>query len=589
MITDNLLYRVLYINLSRFKYWTENRPELFEEYIGGTGVAIKLLEEECPANADPLGPENVIIFAVGPLTGAYPLASKTVAMFKSPLTGNLGESHAGGRSAVAIKMAGYGAIVIKGESKIPIILDIRSDKVEFHDASALWGMHSTYTVGRIVRERFGVPGFRTIMRIGRAGEKKVRFAAVVTETYRHFGRLGLGAVFGSKKIKAIVVTGKRNISIANPKEYRNLYSQIYNAAVKSPVMRKYHDLGTPANVIPLNTIKGLPTRNLTSAYFESGETISGEYLAEHFLGRRVACSHCPVGCIHLAALREAYEDEPYFYKTKMISYDYEPIYSLGSMLGISNPKGLLKLIDKVETEGLDAMSTGVALAWATEAYTKGLISEKETYGLNLAWGDYTSYIQAVTYLVKQPNEFYKTLALGTEEAAKKYGGLEFALTFGKNEMPGYHTGPAAHINYLLGARHSHLDMAGYSLDQKMLKSGGLLSPEEIAQKLVGEEEWRQILSSLVICFFARGIYTPEIVEKSLKTMGYEITQDDLKEIGKKIHRAKYKFKLREGFNPKKLRIPDRIFETPTPHGRIDKKMFMEIINNIITLLGIDHE
>jgi len=585
-ITDNLLFRVLYIDLNKFKYWVESKPELFEEYIGGTGVAIRLLTEECPKNADPLGPENVIAFAIGPLTVVYPLASKTVALFKSPLTGNLGESHAGGRSAMAIRMAGYGAIVIKGASEIPIILDIRRDKVEFHDASALWGMHSTYTVGRIVREKFGIPGFRTIMRIGRAGEKLIRYASVVTETYRHFGRLGLGAVLGSKKIKAIIITGKRNINIANPKEYRELYAEIYNAAVKSPVMKKYHDLGTPANVIPLNEIKALPTRNLTSSYFEGAETISGEYLAEHFLGRRVACAHCPVGCIHLAALREPYEDEPYFYKTKMISYDYELIYSLGSMLGISNSQGLLKLIDEIETEGLDAMSTGVVLAWATEAYHKGLISENETMGLKLTWGDYKTYIKAIKYLIRQPNEFYKTLALGSEAAAKKYGGLDFALSFGGNEMPGYHTGPAAHIGHLLGSRHSHLDMGGYSLDQKLLKTGEQLPPEEIAKRLLSEEEWRQILSSLVVCFFARGIYTPEITAKTLKTFGYNLTEEDLKEIGRKIHREKYKFKIREGFDPHKLRIPERIFETPTSHGKIDKKMFLEIVEHILKLINI---
>ena len=177
--------------------------------------------------ADPLGPDNPIILAVGPLVGLFPLASKTVAMFKSPLTGNLGESHAGGRSAVAIRMAGYGAIVIRGRSASPIYLMIDGERVHFRDASALWGMRSSHTVGTVLRDLEGGSGARTIMRIGRAGERGVHYAAVITETYRHFGRLGLGAVFGSKRLKAIIVAGRRSLSVSDRKAYRQTYDEIF--------------------------------------------------------------------------------------------------------------------------------------------------------------------------------------------------------------------------------------------------------------------------------------------------------------------------------------------------------------------------
>jgi aldehyde:ferredoxin oxidoreductase len=141
------------------------------------------------------------------------------------------------------------------------------------------------------------------------------------KTYRHFGRLGLGAVFGSKKLKAVVVSGKRSLKIKDSKYYQNLYDEVYNSAVNSPVMQKYHDLGTAENILPLNELGGLPTRNLQTARFENASKISGEVLAQEYLGRRIACSHCPIGCIHIAALREPYGDEPYFYKTSMICYD----------------------------------------------------------------------------------------------------------------------------------------------------------------------------------------------------------------------------------------------------------------------------
>ncbi len=223
--------------------------------------------------------------------------------------------------------------------------------MHFRDAATLWGMGNSFTVGRIIRENEAGAGLRTIMRIGRAGEKLVSYACVTTETYRHFGRLGLGAVFGSKKLKAVVISGKRSLPISDGKQYRKVYAEIYQAAVSSEVMKKYHDLGTAGNVLALNELGALPTKNLKEARFAGASKISGELFAEEYLGRRLACSHCPVGCIHIAALREPYADKAYFYKTSMIAYDYEPIYALGSMLGGSDPESFLKLMDLVRGVG----------------------------------------------------------------------------------------------------------------------------------------------------------------------------------------------------------------------------------------------
>ncbi|MEW5867546.1 MAG: aldehyde ferredoxin oxidoreductase family protein [Bacillota bacterium] len=579
MLRGDPLANVLYVDLSRKRYWVERREDLFEKSLGGVGAATRLLHEECPQGADPLAPENPIIFAVGPLTGLFPLASKTVAMFKSPHTGNLGESHAGGRSAIAIRTAGYGAIVIRGANESPGYVAIHGDRVYFRNARTLWGMRSSFTVGRIIRENEPAAGLRTIMRIGRAGEKLVSYACVTTESYRHFGRLGLGAVFGSKKLKAVVVSGKHSLPVSDAAGYRRVYDQIYQEAVASPVMKKYHDLGTPENVLPLNALGGLPTRNLREARFEGADRISGEALAENYLGRRLACSHCPVGCIHIAALREPDDNEPYFYKTSMISYDYELIYALGSMLGGSDPEGLLRLIDRVEAYGLDAMSTGVILAWATEAQERGIISENETGGVKLAWGNYPAYLDAVRLIVEQPGEFYAALARGVEHASSVYGGTDFALAYGGNEMPGYHTGPGAHLGFLTGARHSHLDNAGYSVDQKVLTKKQL-DPNELARELLNEERWRQILSSLVVCFFARGIYQPDTVSAALHLAGFDVAPEDLQRIGAEIHRQKYGFKIREGYSFDNLRLPGRIFETLSPVGELDEQYMRKAVEYV---------
>lgn len=580
MLKDDPLTNVLYIDLTRKSFRIEKRSDLFESRIGGAGAAIRLLSEECPQGCDPLGPDNPIVFAVGPLTAMFPLGSKTVAMFKSPHTGNLGESHCGGRSAAAIRLAGYGAIVITGASDTPLYLAIHGNRVFFRDASSLWGMGNSFTVGRIIRENEPGAGERSIMRIGGAGENLVSYACVTAETYRHFGRLGLGAVFGSKKLKAVVVSGKRSLPVADRKAYQGLYDEIYQTAVTSSVMKKYHDLGTAGNVLPLNELGSLPTKNLQSARFASAGHISGEALAKNYLGRRLACAHCPVGCIHIAALREPYADEAFFYKTSMISYDYEPIFALGSLLGISDPEGLLKLMEQVEIWGLDAMSTGVIFAWATEAMEKGLISDKDTAGLRFGWGESQAYIQAVRMIVEPPNEFYRALARGLDQAAAKYGGEEFALTFGGNEMAGYHTGPGAHLGAMIGARHSHLDNAGYSLDQKALTTKSKTEPEALVQSLLEEERWRQILSSLVVCFFARGIYSPEVVTRALQVSGLSASQEDLIRIGKEILTEKTLFKVREGFSFDHLRFPKRIFELSTPVGDIQEEYLLRAMAEV---------
>ncbi|NPB09875.1 MAG: aldehyde ferredoxin oxidoreductase family protein [Thermodesulfobacteria bacterium] len=572
MLKDDPLKRVLYVDLATKKFWVEERPELFEENIGGTGVASKLLEEECPVGIDPRDPKNPIILAVGPANGLFPIASKTVAMFQSPHTGNLGESHAGGRSATCLRLAGYGAVVIRGQSDIPVYLVIDRSGVKFRDARALWGL-SVSATGRAIREKETGSGLRSILRIGPAGETGVTYSCVVTETYRHFGRLGLGALFGAKKLKAVCLVGRRSLPVTDRKLYRELYDELLKRLRETPALKKYHDLGTAVNVIPLNERGALPTRNLRQTRFEMAEKISGEYFAEHLLSRRLACSHCPMACIHLAALRTPYEDEPYFYKTTFISYDYEPIYANGSMIGVGSAEGILKLLDTIDNLGLDAMSSGVVLAWATEAFEQGLVGEEETLGLRPRFGDVETYLQMLHHIAYQSNEFYAALARGVAYASSRYGGEDFALAFGGNEMPGYHTGYGAHLTHLTGSRHSHLDSGGYSYDQKL--SPEEITPEKLAHILFDEEVYRQILSSGVCCFFGRSVYNYETLSRIFKVSGFDFEVEDLKALGRKILRRKYAFKKARGFELTKLKIPRRILETVSPHGKLEEEFLRQ--------------
>ncbi len=557
-------YSVLLLDLTDKTCEVIDRPDLREDYLGGAGAAIKLLQEFCPSGVDPLSPEAPIVFAIGPLNGFLPCCTKVVAMFKSPLTGSLGESHAGGRFGLAMKLAGYDAIVVEGAADFPTYITIRNGDVAFKDASALWGI-STYSTGRVLREIEPDAGRRSIIRIGPAGENRVRYANVNVDMYRHFGRLGLGAVFGSKKLKAIVIAGTKSYSIPNPKKYREVYDKIYKEVAALEPMKKYHDLGTAENVMPLNAIGALPTRNFSAPRFEFAHRISGEHFAKELLVKKMACPGCPLECIHIASLRIEYA-EGYEYGSITVPYDYEPIYALGSMLGVGSPDGVLRLIEKVDAYGLDAISTGVILAWATEAFRLGIITEKETAGLRLDWGNIDVYARAIERIVAMPNAFYRALARGVEVAASKYGGLDFAMALGKNEVAGYRCGLATVLGQLVGCRHSHLDNAGYSLDQKKP-----MPEDQIVRELMREEWWRCLVTSLVICLFARKIYRPEIVRDALSALGIELTEEELEELGRRIYREKMSFKFREGFDFRKLRIPKRFFETESASGFISEE------------------
>jgi len=568
-----MLRKVLYIDLSKGESWIAERQDLFEDWMGGTGVGIKLLQEECPAGTDPLSLKSPIIFSIGPLNGIFPVATKTVATFKSPLTGELGESYAGGRLSLALRFAGHEAVVIRGKAERPVYISINDDDVKIKDASSIWGIDAP-TTGVILRDKEPGVGRRSIIRIGPAGENLVRYACVVVDTYRHFGRLGLGAVFGSKNLKALVISGTETVEVPNPKRYREVYNRLYATTVKTDVMEKYHDIGTSVNISVLNWLKGLPTKNFQLSAFAEAEKISGEMFAEKYLMRRFSCAGCPIGCVHIAALKSAFSTHHEF-EVRKVSYDYEPIYSLGSNLGIESAEGILKLIDVCERTGLDVMSAGVVLSWATEALDNGLITSADTLNVSLKWNDVDGYTKALENIAGVANEFYSALAGGADYAAAKYGGSEFAMTLGKNEVSGYHTGPASIVGQLVGVRHSHLDNAGYSIDQKAAKKP--MDSEAMVNEIIKEDNSRGVFNSLVGCLFARGVYTEDNIIDALGAVGITRRKDDLQDLGKRIFDEKYKFKVREGFDLSHAHIPRRFYETVSTLGTVTPETVDEML------------
>jgi aldehyde:ferredoxin oxidoreductase len=267
MMLHSDLVRILHIDLTAGQTRVEERTDLFQDYLGGTGVAMRLLDELVHDDKDPLDPAQPVVLAIGPLTTIFPVVTKAVATFRSPLTGEYGESHAGGQFASALRYAGYDALVLTGAAKRLVYLVIDGEHVEIRPAEALAGMNVIET-GRMIRDRIEGAGHRSILRIGPAGEARperpgIRYANANVDTFRHFGRLGLGAVLGSKNLKAIAVIGQQHLDLPeDSRAYKKVYAEVYDRVLHTDAMKKYHELGTPSNVLPLNELGALPTYNV---------------------------------------------------------------------------------------------------------------------------------------------------------------------------------------------------------------------------------------------------------------------------------------------------------------------------------------
>ncbi|MGA7278098.1 MAG: aldehyde ferredoxin oxidoreductase C-terminal domain-containing protein [Desulfocapsaceae bacterium] len=531
------------------------------EVAGGSGLAALLFSQFGKADQDWDHPVQPFILAIGPLTGYFPLMSKTVCGFVSPYHGQYTESHAGGRSALALCFAGYDALVIVGRAASLSCLSIGSRHMTVKEAGFMRGMGVAES-GKLIRRMFPKSsGHRSILRIGPAGEFGSAMACVNVDSYRHFGRLGGGAALGAKNIKGLVISGDGTRAIPDGREYTQLFKKVYTQLTSTDYMRKYYHLGTSVNVEGLNDIEALPWFNLQKTSDAAVSRITGEVFADQTLLRNGACSGCPVGCIHLGFFRDRFkEDARYLYH--QVAYDYEPIFAAGSMLGVTNCFDVLRILEDIERVGLDAMSAGVALAWATEATEQGLISRKQTV-VRLRFGDGEAYQQAAGYLGTGHNEFYRLLAGGTLRAAAVYGGSEFACVLGQ-EMAGYATGPVYFAAQSLGFRHSHLDTGAYSWEQK--------NPDHDVDKavdyLVADEPGRVFLTSMVACLFARSVYSNEQLAECLSAVGYGELAGTIGETAERIRTLRWQVRIATGFRPEEITIPKRFYQVRTLHGPV---------------------
>jgi aldehyde:ferredoxin oxidoreductase len=526
---------------------------------GGSGLAALLFDKYGHADKPWDDPEQPLIFTIGPLTGYFPLMSKTVCGFKSPYHDQFAESHAGGRSALSLRFADLDGLVVTGKAERLSYLSIGSRHLEVKDVHYMRGIDLQRS-GKMLRKMIGGAGHRSIFRIGPAGENLSAYACITVDTYRHFGRLGGGAVMGSKNLKAIAVQGDGVFGLPEGKEYADLFEEVHKQLTTTDMMDKYHNLGTPVNVAVLNELKALPIKNLQQTTDPNITGITGETFADETLLRNTACAGCPVGCIHIGFVREKFM-EPNQYLYRQVSYDHEPIFATGSMLGMTNAFSVLGIIDMVEKMGLDVMSAGVALAWATEALDKGLISEKETL-VPLKFGDAAGYKEAIRRLGLGSNDFYRNLAQGTMKAAEQYGGEDFACVLGQ-EMGGYATGEVFFTSQALGFRHSHLDN-----EEKNVKKA--------VEFLVRDEQGRVLLTSMVACLFARSVYTDELLANCLNSLGYTTLADNMQQVAEHIQKLRWRLRLATGFEPAAVKIPKRFTEITNWKGKIDVKFLNKL-------------
>ncbi len=581
MIRDR--FRVLKVDLAAGRGKIED-IEGRDVWAGGSGLAALLFDRMGFPNRGWEEPEQPLIFAIGPLTGYFPLMSKTVCAFKSPYHDQYAESHGGGRSALSLRFADLDALVITGQAKTPSCLVVGSRTLEIKDVHYLWG-RSVQRTGQMLRRMTGSSGHRSILRIGPAGENRSAMACINVDTYRHFGRLGGGGVMGAKNLKAIVIAGDGVFRLPDRKEYTPLFQKIYAQLTGTKMMDKYHNLGTPVNVAVLNGIQAMPCRNLQRTSDPEISGITGETFADRTLLRNTACAGCPVGCIHLGFLREKFQ-EPNQYLYRQVTYDHEPIACMGAMLSVMDAFEVLTLLEIAEKAGLDVMSAGVALAWATEAFENGLISEKETL-VPLRFGNAGTYVQAVKYLGTAANDFYRLLGQGTLKAAEQYGGAEFACVLGQ-EMAGYATGEVFFVSEALGLRHSHLDAGGYSYDQKQkgkdpqVEDRMAAVPADPDQKqkgndvaravdfLVQDEKARVFLTSMVSCLFAREVYKEAVLADCLNSVGYRNLAENIDSVSRRVQKMRWHQRLKTGYDPGSVKIPERFKEVVTWKGHIDR-------------------
>jgi aldehyde:ferredoxin oxidoreductase len=558
--------KLLRIDLSSGQSRVETLDEkTSRKHMGGKGIGARVLFEEVPAGADPLGPENRLVIAAGPLAGTYAPGSGRLGVYgKSPLTGVFGEAYSGGAFAHELRYAGFDALVVHGKASGKVYLHIHDGSVEIRDASHLWGKEMAETE-RAIRDELGDGDYR-IAGIGPAGEKMVRFACVMNDTDRAAGRTGLGAVLGSKGLKAIAVRGLGGVRVAEPEAFRTSAS-LYLAKVRaSPIAGFFSALGTSGMTEGQDQAGGLPTRNWDSGTFADASKISGSAMKASILIGHRACMACPIGCTRVVTVK----DGPFAgVRPEYGGPEYEAVAALGSLCGNGNLEAIAMANQKCNAYGLDVISTGAAVAFAMDCAEHGVLSEKAV-GFPLHWGDAEALVKLVE-LIGRREGIGDVLADGVARAAARIGGdapslavhvkgldpgmhesrMKKGLAFsyatsprGATHMEGYHDSPAGDPRFGIPAGLDPYTLAG---------KGKVVAPVE---------NYSSFVNSVPVCSFVGPSFTgahDEFAGMLAAATGWnDLSFQEELAVGERNHNLARAFTARESDGKPDDRLPPKL-------------------------------
>ncbi|MEM4699441.1 MAG: 3-hexulose-6-phosphate synthase [Candidatus Nezhaarchaeales archaeon] len=561
--------RVLRVDLSEGRLSVEDLDvDRALDFLGGRGYAAKLLYDELKPGLDPLSPENKLVFATGPLTGtAAPTSGRACASSKSPLTSTIFDSQVGGTLGPALKRAGFDVVIVEGASERPVYLEVRDGEARLHDASGLWG-RTTHETEAVLKERHPSS---SVACIGPAGERRVRVASIISDFHRAMGRGGLGAVMGSKGLKAVVASGRGEISVANPHAFKREVERARQILRGHPItgdgLGRY---GTAILVHLVNKVGALPVRNFQSSFFPEAELVSGEFMRERIVVGRKACYGCPIACARISRV-----DLPPFGPLKTEGPEYETIWAFGPNCGVADIEAIAYISDLCNKLGLDTISTGATIALAIELYERGLL---ETQGLELRWGDPELIIKLVEMMARREG-IGSLLAEGSARLASSIGrgAEEVAMHVKGLELPAYD--PRAAKGMALAYATSNrggCHLRAYVVMSELFSIPRYVDPssyEGKAELVKRMQDIFAVIDSLILCkftsfaFFSTLDYEPSMYARLLATaVGMYADDEELLKIGERIYNVERLFNVREGFTRGDDTLPARLLKEPLKEG-----------------------
>ncbi|MFC1958555.1 aldehyde ferredoxin oxidoreductase family protein [Chloroflexota bacterium] len=616
----------LKVYLTEGKIVKEPLPEeLRLNYLGGRGLNSKTLFDELKQGIDPLSPDNIFMVGVGPLNGtAAPASARWTVTAKSTITGGLGDGNGGGDFSTELKFAGYDQIIFYGRSPKPVYLWINNDQVELRDASNLWGKTNRET-NKLLWEELGDREVR-VLSIGPAGENLVRLAKVFSNMTRAGGKGGIGAVMGSKNLKAVAVRGTGSVKIARPKEFFQTVKHRYERLMALPNQQEFRETGTLAIIRAKSVGHILPTRNSQSGYFEGWEKLTSEAFHSNpaIKSKHRGCSACPISCSHYYQVTE----EPYACHSE--ACEYGTTYPFGSKCGIDNLPAILLMASMCDQLGMDTHSTGNTICFAMHCWQEGLLTAKDTDNIDLSWGNYDAVLQLLPMIAYRQG-FGNLLAEGSFRASQQIKGSEICLKTVKGmEVSSLYLGPAMNVSSAIGYATAtrgadHLRGQGPHVIG-LLRLKEILGSQEAVDRLTREpqsiegkgvilalnQDMNAFVNTLEICTFGisgglgvgRGttglyggspelqLHVDELAQLFSTATGVEMSSDDLMKVGERIYNVEKAINIREGMGRKDDILPKSyLVEKKTPWGidGISEDKFQTMLDEYYQFRGWDQE